>query len=273
MTEALSSANSVEPVVVTNRDKFHLWMGRRNRLRRRLDVVAALAAVAIVAAGAIYWTAFSHQYRAIHTLRSAGFSVAWDMNWSNFWTGGETSAGYHLTWQNIDLQGAPPGVVALGSLNHLKTLNLSDTSRFRDDDLAVLATLTELEDLQLNQDLWRSQARRRSSTPLTDRVLDHVQGLTRLQILGLANSAVTDAGLPRLAKLQALEMLDLDGTRVTDAGLDALADLKSLRSLHVTGTGVTKEGAARLRRMCPEVDVVLRREVDESGRPLRGAAP
>jgi hypothetical protein len=273
MTQALSSANSVETVVVTDREKFRLWMGRRNRLRRHLDVLAVLALTTIVAAGAIYWTAFSHQYRAIYTLRSAGFSVAWDMDWSNFWTGGETSAAYHLSWQNIDLQGVPPGIDALGSLNHLKTLNLSDTSRFRDDDLAVLATLTELEDLQLNQDLWRSQALRSSSTPLTDRVLDHVQGLTRLETLGLANSAATDAGLPKLAKLQALEMLDLDGTRVTDAGLDALMGLRSLRSLHVTGTGVTKEGAARFRKTCPKVEVVLRRDVDESGRPLRGAAP
>ncbi len=65
-------------------------------------------------------------------------------------------------------------------------------------------------------------------TQVTDKELEHVRGLTRLQRLWLNNTSVTDAGLANLARLTQLEELRLDNTQVTDAGVAHLAGLTRL---------------------------------------------
>ncbi len=128
-------------------------------------------------------------------------------------------------------------------------------NRFSDDELAVVARLGELVELDLDRSPTRFQSGN-VGIMLTDRVLEHVQGLTRLKMLGLAANRITDAGLVKLANLQSLESLDLDGTAVTDKGLNALVGLKALKMLRLEHTRVTPEGLTRFQQKRPDVEVI-----------------
>jgi hypothetical protein len=129
-----------------------------------------------------------------------------------------------------------------------------------DDDLAPLADLHELEDLDLDRSTGGPGLATRQVIPprilLTDRVLDHVAGLKRLKLLVLSGNRITDAGLKQLANLQALETLDLDGTAVTDAGLMSLVGLKGLKTVIVKNTRVTDKGVARFHKSRSNVEVI-----------------
>ena len=57
---------------------------------------------------------------------------------------------------------------------------------------------------------------------VSDTVLVHLQGLTKLEGLLLDNTKVTDAGLVHLKGLAKLEVLGLWDTKVTDAGVKEL---------------------------------------------------
>ncbi len=57
---------------------------------------------------------------------------------------------------------------------------------------------------------------------VTDVGLEHLTGLTQLQVLDLSGTQVTDAGLEHLKGLTQLQVLNLGGTKVTDAGLKDL---------------------------------------------------
>ena len=61
-----------------------------------------------------------------------------------------------------------------------------------------------------------------TGTPVTDAGLEHLRGLTQLQLLSLDSTRVTDAGLAHLRGLTQLEVLYLISTRVTDAGVNEL---------------------------------------------------
>lgn len=60
------------------------------------------------------------------------------------------------------------------------------------------------------------------STKVIDAGLEHLKGLTQLQMLTLDGTQVTDAGLEHLKGLVQLQMLDLRDTRVTDEGVKRL---------------------------------------------------
>ena len=141
-------------------------------------------------------------------------------------------------------------------LRHLQKLSLNGVDGPTDNDLDVLANLVELEDLDLDRTVRERGGPGYRGVPLTDRVLDHIQGLPRLKFLVLSANRITDEGLAKLANLKALESLDLDGTLVTDAGLDRLVRLKSLKTLRVESTRVTTGGVARFQQKRPEVEVI-----------------
>jgi hypothetical protein len=65
----------------------------------------------------------------------------------------------------------------------------------------------------------------------------------------------TDRALESLARLPRLEELGLESTEVTDAGLDALHAVRSLRFVSVAYTAVSPEGAASLSKAIPGVKV------------------
>ena len=244
---------------IISAEQLQAWVERRRRFRRKVKVVSVTLLSVAVAALSIVWAVYHQQLLAAGHLNSIGFMVDWDLNFENFSTGGTTAVSF-----------APRGLVqedmitardleSLTSLSHLQSLDLSGLDRLNEDELAVVAKLGEVEDLQLN----RFQAPQRGQVtttpvplPLTDRVLEHIKGLKRLKSLGLSGNRITDAGLPLLANLESLETLDLDGTPVTDAGLSALVGLKRLKMLRVENTGVTREGLARFQQKRPDVEVI-----------------
>ena len=57
---------------------------------------------------------------------------------------------------------------------------------------------------------------------ITDTGLEHLKGLTSLEILGLNGTKITDGGLGHLKGLTSLTKLFLYNTKVTDAGLSEI---------------------------------------------------
>ena len=78
------------------------------------------------------------------------------------------------------------------------------------------------------------------------RLKEDLEGLTRLQYLGLWNTLVTDAGLKNLEGLTRLRSLNLMGTKVTDAGLKNLEGLTQLHELNLDSTLVADAGLKHL---------------------------
>ncbi len=113
----------------------------------------------------------------------------------------------------------------------------------RFDSTMVTVTDADLEHLQGLSQLQRLGL---EGTGVTDAGLDHLKGLTQLQVLLLNGTKVTDAGLEHLKGLSQLQVLCLNGTKVTDAGLERLEGLSQLRVLWLNGTKVTDAGLERL---------------------------
>jgi hypothetical protein len=110
------------------------------------------------------------------------------------------------------------GLSRLRRLRGLEALRVSDAG-LRDDDLAYLAPLVKLEELDLGR------------------------------------NPVTDAGMSHLAGLKALRFLALHGTQVTDSGLKPLRSLSSLKEIWIAD-GVSEEGLARFRAAMPSLKTV-----------------
>lgn len=115
---------------------------------------------------------------------------------------------------------------------------------FKDDQLAELKPIA-------SQIKWMDLAR----TPVTDKGLAHLTGMTQLSRLHLENTGITDAGLDAIKGLGNLEYLNLYGTQVSDAGLAKLSGLKNLKKLFVWQTKVTDAGAAKLAAAIPGIDI------------------
>jgi mono/diheme cytochrome c family protein len=136
---------------------------------------------------------------------------------------------------------------------HLAGANVTDAS------LATLATLKGVTRLDLG------------TTAITDAGLQHIKGLKELQELHLEGTKITDAGMPSIADLKNLTYLNLYGTAVSDAGLMQLGHLTNLKHLYVWQTKVTPEGAAKLKKELPQVDIVM--GWDAAPTPAKEPAP
>ena len=131
---------------------------------------------------------------------------------------------------------------ALADLPHVTVIN-TEASSISDAGLARIGT-ADLDCLRM------------INSRVTDKGLSHLRGLVRLSMLDLTGNQITDAGLQDLASLERLEYLTLRGTAVTDAGIQRLAGLQKLILLNVQDTHVTAEGAAALRRLLPNCQIV-----------------
>ncbi len=87
----------------------------------------------------------------------------------------------------------------------------------------------------------------RARAKLTDGDLEHLKGLTKLQMLTLNNTKVTDAGLVHLKDLTMLKSLKLRGTKVTDTGLVHLKGMTKLEVLDLGRTEITDAGLVYLK--------------------------
>ena len=235
--------------------ELQAWMARRRRSRDRMMTALAVVGVIVVTSLATVWTVFHRHLIASGSLQALGFVVDWDLNAENFMKGGVTGVGYRERWVSSYAKITRAELDSLRSLRHVESLDLSLLLALGDDDLAVVGQLPELTSLYL--DRMPGRFPRQEITPLTDKILDHVAGLTRLRSLGLADNRITDAGLAKLANLQELETIDLEGTLVTDAGLMSLAGLKRLKVVTIERTAVTRKGTAEFQKVRPDVEVTL----------------
>jgi len=73
--------------------------------------------------------------------------------------------------------------------------------------------------------------------------------------LSLHRTRINDHSLKAFGPLPNVEYLDLTRTRVSDASINHLATLPRLKKVVLRRCKVTKEGAARLRKMRPDLEV------------------
>jgi serine/threonine protein kinase len=105
------------------------------------------------------------------------------------------------------------------------------------------AGLEHLEGLTRLQMLWLPD------TAISDAGLMHLKGLTGLLGLNLCKTAISEQGLVSLKDLTDLQFLHLSATRVSDASLTYLEDHKKLKELNLSYTGVSDAGLKHLERM------------------------
>ena len=108
-------------------------------------------------------------------------------------------------------------------------------SDIKDDDLAVLANMTQLEYIYLE-----------GNPKLTDAGIAHLAKCTKLRHLELRQTSVTGSGFAALAGCQELRYLGLTGCPVTDEHFLRLPHFPKLETLHLGGTQVTDAGLKRL---------------------------
>lgn len=110
-----------------------------------------------------------------------------------------------------------------------------------------------LEKLRKAKDLFFLDV---SGTGLNNDALPSICKLTQLESLRICDSDIDDEKLELLTALPLTE-LRLSTTKVTDRGIQKLTKIKTLRLLLVDDCpGVTSEGAAKFRKVLPNVKVV-----------------
>ena len=107
------------------------------------------------------------------------------------------------------------GVQELAGLAQLQVLDLCG-SAITDSGLTHLRTKGGLQKLPLltNLDL--------SFTKVTDKGVQELAVLARLQVLDLSRTAITDSGLAHLKAIRGLQKLDLHNTEITENGIKDL---------------------------------------------------
>ena len=110
-------------------------------------------------------------------------------------------------------------------------------TKVTDADLAVIASLTDLEQLDLRL------------TTIGDEGVVHLKGLKRLRFLNLFRTRTGDAGLKTIGGLPDLETLLIGGTRITNEGLAHVSRLARLKKLSVFDTQIGDAGLDHLTKL------------------------
>jgi hypothetical protein len=121
----------------------------------------------------------------------------------------------------------------ISRLEHVTVLRLGGSKNLTDAGVAHLERMTELRELDLG------------GCPITDRSLEIVARLPKLEQLGLWRTTVTDAGAAHLARCRLLSRVDLAWTPSGDGAIRALAGQERLTHLRA-GDLVTDAGLAAL---------------------------
>lgn len=130
----------------------------------------------------------------------------------------------------------------LGEFKTIKMLSVSRAKTLTDDMLALLAGLTELEDLSTE------------GVQLTDDGFKHFAPFQKLRSLkffhpSLRSEKFTGSGLIRLKALPKLERLTLAGTTAGDAALEAVGQLTNLKEFRTWHTAQTQGANAHLGKL------------------------
>ncbi|MEK6258907.1 MAG: hypothetical protein AABP62_09860 [Planctomycetota bacterium] len=131
----------------------------------------------------------------------------------------------------------------LKNLKHTPNLTyLEIRTRQGDEVLEHLAPLQELDTLGIR-------------APITDEELNRMPVLAKLTQAYFRDSQVRGPGIAGLSKQPGLISLGVGGGLVDDTAIEHIAKLTSLRWVGLGGTRVTEEGKARLRNLCPKLEV------------------
>jgi serine/threonine protein kinase/Leucine-rich repeat (LRR) protein len=145
----------------------------------------------------------------------------------------------------------------------VQSMTLSKKVGVRDADLAMLAPLTQLDNLKMGDTPISDEGLAHlgkiktlhllhvSGPAITDAGLAHLRGLVKLDVLNLDKTSITDAGLVHLKGLPRLRDLRLNDSPISDSGLDQLVGLTSLTQLGITKTRVTEAGVQRFAKALP----------------------
>lgn len=125
------------------------------------------------------------------------------------------------------------GLSCLNQLTNLATLNVHGVRQ--DNSGLDISRLTRLETLYLYTKTRRIDKRQLVTEPLYDSDLACLAKLTQLTNLQMSHASVTDDGLKNLAGLTNLDNLSVGGEGVTDYGLLYLANMNKLFSLSISG--------------------------------------
>lgn len=94
-------------------------------------------------------------------------------------------------------------------------------------------------------------------TKITDESLKRVGKMPTVMTLRLRDTSVTNGGVVELGVAR-LKSLDLgSNTQITDAIIPTLVKMKSLEQLGIVNTGITTSGAAKLRKLLPNCDIIF----------------
>lgn len=129
-------------------------------------------------------------------------------------------------------------VVALRGATHIGSLTIEDASRLTDRSMAIVGTLTGLQELNLGR------------PGITSTGMSHLKNLKELRKLYLLQATkVYDSGVAYLKDLEHLEELDLSGSAITNSAASTFKGLSSLKLIAVPKTKFGDAGAAELKDM------------------------
>ena len=150
-----------------------------------------------------------------------------------------------------DPQNVGPALRRLKELPTCRRLFLQfNATRLTDEELADLATLTQLEWLEIQ------------SPRETDRILAALKPLENLERINFVGrtEGISDDGAAHLAGLKSLQRLMLFNQEhpggITDRGLSHFRGLTRLQELDLRGNQVTASGVAELQKALPDCKIV-----------------
>jgi Leucine-rich repeat (LRR) protein len=120
---------------------------------------------------------------------------------------------------------------------HIGSLTVEDASHFTDRSLAIVGTLTNLQELNLGR------------PAITSAGMSHLKNLKELRKLYLLQAKVYDSGVLYLKDLEHLEELDLSGSGITSSAASTFKGMPSLKMLAVPKTKFGDAGAAELKEL------------------------
>lgn len=121
--------------------------------------------------------------------------------------------------------------------------NWVDLSFNKVDDTAILNDRYQLDIVRLSLE----------NTQVTDRCLEAVLKMPRLEELDLSNCAITDEGLAAIKGNRSIRTLWLSGTKITNASIGVLEGCPRLEAIHVDRTAVTAEAWERFLKTKPRL--------------------
>src|SRR5215471_16520000 len=115
------------------------------------------------------------------------------------------------------------GMQELKNAPGIVDLSLHWAEYVTDEGLAAIKNWKKLKRLDIH------------GTKTSDTALEHISGITTLEVLNIGSAMITDVGLERLTSLPNLKELTMGGNELGDAGLQALRQMPTLNYLDLSG--------------------------------------